>query len=177
MPTSIIVNKHGFTLIELLIAISIVAIVFGIIISSLSTLKKNSRDAQRQSDLRAIQSYLEQYHTDQLFYPATILFGAALSDSTGSYSGASTSKTYNGKVPTDPINSGSHIYGYQGLTSSNTACDNSSQASMQNCVKYCLYASLENPPSNVSSQQFSQCATPPGGITISASNTIETIQP
>lgn len=139
---------QGFTLIELMISITIVGLVFGIIASSTTLVRKNSHDTQRHSDLRSIQSALEQYYADQLFYPATISFGSALTNATGNVAGTTISKTYLNRVLQDP-SGGSATYKYEGLKNdpssptSYSLCDNITPSL---CLKYCLYASLENPP-------------------------------
>jgi prepilin-type N-terminal cleavage/methylation domain-containing protein len=62
-------NRNGFTLIEIIIAVTIVGVVFGIVISSAAAIQRSGRNAQRQSDLTALQSALQQYYADQHFYP------------------------------------------------------------------------------------------------------------
>lgn len=55
--------KKGFTLLEMLVVIGIIAILVSIGISSYSTAQKKARDAKRKSDLKSIQSALEQYYS------------------------------------------------------------------------------------------------------------------
>ena len=62
-------RQRGFTLVELMVVITIVAVLATIGIVSYQVVLKNSRDARRQTDLRTIQTGLEQYFADQLFYP------------------------------------------------------------------------------------------------------------
>lgn len=109
-------KKHGFTLIELLVTISIIAIITAIGFVAYSTVSKQGRDAKRQSDLKSIQSALEQYRADQGNYPASLTFGGSLT---------SGGRVYLNVVPTDPT--GSPEYNYTVSSSS-----------------YCLYANLEN---------------------------------
>lgn len=52
----------GFTLLELLVVISIIVILVTIGMSSYSTAQKKGRDAKRKSDLKEIQTALEQYY-------------------------------------------------------------------------------------------------------------------
>lgn len=131
--------KKGFTLIELLIVISIIATLATVGLVIYSSVNKNARDAKRQTDLRTIQSALEQYFSDQFVYPAAITFGSAL---TGG------GKTYLNVIPTDPTNSSPYIYCYKALKSG-SACDAVTSTdcdSVNKCTNYCLYAKLENPP-------------------------------
>lgn len=125
-----LVNVHGFTLIELLVVISIIAILSVVGIVSYTGFLKNSRDARRQADLKFIQSALEQFHADQLYYPDqdSLTFGSALTFTNAS----GDTKTYLTKVPNDP--SGSLEYSYIAEPS---GCNNTS------CTSYCLYAGLE----------------------------------
>lgn len=144
----------GFTLIELMVVITIIGVVFGVIITSTLAIKKNSRDAQRQSDLRAIQSALEQYNADQTFYPPTTNLNLQTATMLSSPTGT---RTYLGKIPKDPqAGSGGLDYTYTAMPSSNPLCDNTSAPSF--CTSYCLYARLEN----LSSSNFDpSCTTPP----------------
>lgn len=114
------VNKtKGFTLVELLVTISIISILSVIGMVAYSTVLKQGRDSKRQSDLRSIQSALEQYYADQFSYPDNLSFGSSL------VFGA---KTYMNRIPTDPT--GEPLgYGYGYVLQS---------------FGYCLYAKLEN---------------------------------
>lgn len=124
-------KTRGFTLIELLVTVSIIAVLSAIGLVVYSSVLKQGRDSKRQSDLRSIQSALEQYFADQLYYPTSITYGNALSGG---------GKTYLNTTPSDPT--GDPQYSYAPSTSSGSACDNSSTATF--CTKYCLYAKLEN---------------------------------
>lgn len=126
-------NSRGFTLIELLVTIGIISILASIGLVIYTSVMKQGRDSKRQSDLRSIQSALEQYYADNFSYPESIVAG-------GSISGGG--KTYLKEVPADPV-SGNPGYVYEPITDS-----------------YCLYASLENPPSPVPSPP-SGCTNPP----------------
>lgn len=82
-------KSKGFTLIELLITITIIAVLSAIALVSYSAFMKNSRDAKRQSDLKFIQSALEQYHADNFKYP-------------GELNELTLGKIYINQIPTDP---------------------------------------------------------------------------
>ena len=124
-------KKSGFTLIELLVVISIIAILSIIGLTAYTTFTKNARDAKRQSDLKFIQSALEEYHADQTFYPAVITPGTALTSTNGS-------KTYMSKIPNDPTKSTTIPYLYKPLPLN---CDN---VFIINCTSYCIFAATEN---------------------------------
>jgi prepilin-type N-terminal cleavage/methylation domain-containing protein len=55
--------RKSFTLLEMLIVLGIIAVILSIISVSYSTTQKKSRDARRKTDLKNIQSALEQYYS------------------------------------------------------------------------------------------------------------------
>jgi len=55
--------KKGFTLIELLVVISIIGVLVAVAISSYTGAQIKARDARRRSDMKAIQSTMEQYYS------------------------------------------------------------------------------------------------------------------
>lgn len=59
----------GFTLLELLVVISIIGLLIALGVTSYSTVQKNGRDAKRRSDMKAVQSGLEQYKAANGSYP------------------------------------------------------------------------------------------------------------
>lgn len=145
-------KKSGFTLIELLVTITIIAILSAIGLVIFSTVMRQGRDSKRMSDLRSIQSALEQYYSDQGFYPSRSIFridlqnGAAFTSSRGNPSPPSPVKIYMNSLPQDPT--GSLIYIYDTFTSDgNLSCAN--DAPVRYCVSYCLYAHLENQPTSL----------------------------
>lgn len=142
-------NK-GFTLIELMVVITIITILATIGLISYQTVLKSGRDAKRQSDLRSIQSALEQYHNDQGYYPFAITFG-------GSLVRPSTGAAYINQIPQDP--KGNPDYAYQAL---GTGCDSGAP---RNCTNYCLFAKLENSspglPSGCINNLYNFAVTPP----------------
>src|SRR3990167_4460210 len=64
-------SKKGFTLVELLIAISIIAIISAVGITSYSQAQKLGRDFKRKQDLRSIATALELFHQKYKRYPCT----------------------------------------------------------------------------------------------------------
>lgn len=61
--------KVGFTLIELLVVIAIIGVLASIVLASLNTARRKSRDARRISDVKQIQLALELYF-DSLSSPS-----------------------------------------------------------------------------------------------------------
>lgn len=147
-------TKKGFTLIELLIAISIIGIIFGVLISSFSVIQKKGRDSQRIGDLRAIQSSLQQYYADQGYFPDDnfkLSSATELTNCTGSTSPCTQSKTYTNSIPKDPSSNQSYSY-RSGLDSgANKGSNCNYSLSQAKCHYYFLCAILENPtPEQVS---------------------------
>ena len=163
-------KPRGFTLIELLITVSIIAILSAIGFVVYSNVLKQGRDSKRQSDLRSIQSALEQYNSDQGFYPFSewmngsptcglddliagyVSCGTSFTNLTGNLVYVPVTKTYMNSLPQDPT--GTARYKYQ---ASPGTCIHGVAGP---CTSYCLYAKLENPPSPVPS--------PPTGCTYPA---------
>jgi len=63
-------HTRGFTLIEILVSISIIALLSSVILSSVSSARKNARDSKRISSIRELQTGLELYYTTHGEYPA-----------------------------------------------------------------------------------------------------------
>lgn len=55
--------KKGFTLIELLVVISIIGVLVAVAVASYGGAQIKARDARRISDMKAIQSTMEQYYS------------------------------------------------------------------------------------------------------------------
>ena len=161
-------SKNAFTLVELLITISIIAILAAIGIVTYSVALKSGRDSKRQSDLRAVQSALEQYHNDQGFYPTdgldTLLGQSpppAFTNCAGNpVSPCTITKTYMNSLPQDPQSLPQPRYKYEAFNDNNP-CDNLTTK----CTRYCLNAKLENTspprPPNCNNASYNFVVTPP----------------
>ena len=98
-----------------MVVITIIALMFGVVISSSNFLRSASGDAKRKADLAEIQSALQNYYADQNYYPHSGTSGFKTSGSSISPnltssigviapapSPAPPVKTYLKEVPTDP---------------------------------------------------------------------------
>lgn len=135
-------DKRGFTLVELMIVISIISILSVVGMAIFSKVLQNGRDLKRVGDLKNIQSALEQYRVDQLYYPqyssATCSNGKLAFITNCPLTSSNGVKKYLDKLPTDPLASAAYPYVYTALPS---GCDNTST---NLCNNYCLYAAVEN---------------------------------
>jgi len=135
--------KRGFTLIELLVVISIIGVLSIIGLVAYGTFLKNARDAKRQSDLKFIQSALEQYHADQKYYPTLgsgncptagdgkLRINCPLTDPLGN-------KTYLAQIPAESQSSQPQ-YSYEAKP---VDCDNA-VSSTNKCTSYCIFVKIE----------------------------------
>ncbi len=127
-------SRKGFTLIELMVTISIMAILFGVVVTAATAIRKNARDTQRQGDLAKIQSALQNYYGDQTTFP--VVLPAAGSPLTAG------SITYLNTIPSDPT-PGNPPYCYIPYVSNGGV-----QCTATPCNYYQLYAQLENSTGN-----------------------------
>lgn len=65
-------KSRGFTLIELLVVIAIIGILASVVLASLNSARRKSRDARRVADIKQIQLALELYFDSFSQYPATL---------------------------------------------------------------------------------------------------------
>lgn len=150
-------TERAFTLVELLIVISIIAVLTVIGLISYTNFLKNSRNSKRQSDLKFIQSALEDYYADQLFYPSSIDFTTptvSLTSSTGNPTPPSPARTYINTLPIGPKGTAEYqYYAYKchdATCASYDTCTSSDNTPTSKCIKYCLFAVIEGtaPPSD-----------------------------
>lgn len=89
-------RRDGFTLLELLVVIGIIAVLVSLATVAYSSAQRKSRDSRRQADMKAIQSALEVYYSENNYvYPTTC------SDAGGNIRGS---------WPADPVNVAPLVY-------------------------------------------------------------------
>lgn len=114
-------RKKGFTLIELLVVIAIIGVLASIVLASLNTARRKSRDARRITDVKQIQLGLELYFDGQNSnYPTA----SATCDATTTYGLQQlSSNNYMPSIPRDPLSSGStrcYAYSVEAVGGANT---------------------------------------------------------
>jgi type II secretion system protein G len=130
-------KKKGFTLIELLVVIAIIGILATVVMVSLNTARRNSRDARRVSDLRQIALALEMYSSEKGGYPAAT---AATCNATTytAMTGLVVTAGYLPSSPLDPTNNATYFYAY-----------GANSATADAATDYTLKAVLENTASDL----------------------------
>lgn len=102
-------QNHGFTIVELLIVIVVIGILAAITIVAYSGLQQRSRDSIRALDVAGIKKELLLYHADNGGVPKTSSYGGNGPGGWNLSSGPNwlsfLTTTY-GKVPVDPVNTG-----------------------------------------------------------------------
>ena len=109
--------RKGFTLIELLVVIALIGILSTLILANLNSARERSRDVQRKSDLRNIQTALRLYYNDVGGFPASNSSYSILGCGSGGTSACSWGSawikgttTYMNILPSDPLISQSYRY-------------------------------------------------------------------
>ena len=136
-------NLKGFTLIEFLIVIAIIGVLAALLMANFVGIRQRSRDAQRKSDVRQIQSALELYRSDNGIYPLS----AALSSCGGALSLSGV--TYMSKVPCDPSTGTAYTYtSATGSTYTLRACLENGNDSQKDTTDTCTGATFSYTVSN-----------------------------
>lgn len=120
-------KKNGFTLVELLVVMAIIAIITAIAVPYYLSVRKDSRDSRRISDLQSVALSLEQYYVQNKLYPATmtgtntpvagcdIPYGWCHSNTMPTTWVPSLVPNYINVLPKDPVNSNTYHYVYNTL--------------------------------------------------------------
>jgi len=113
-------KQKGFTLIELLVVIAIIGILASVVLVSVNTARKKTRDAKRASDIKQVQLALEMYYDSNRQYPVAARWYGGTGNCWGTVTDdwvPGLSPTYIAKLPLDPkpTNCGSvYLYGSDG---------------------------------------------------------------
>lgn len=106
-------KKLGFTLLELLLTIAVAGIIATIGLATFPGILAKSRDGRRKSDLKLIASALEQFYSDQNYYPSNTT-GVAVSFTSTAADPWITDllAEYTKSIAKDPRNSGDFYFSY-----------------------------------------------------------------
>jgi len=108
-------NKKGFTLIELLVVIAIIGILASIVLVSINSARKKSRDATRMADLRQIAMALEMYYDSNGSYPNRHAYTTAVNCGSNWCNLESDLSAYISHLPRDPLGlQNTYRYHYDG---------------------------------------------------------------
>lgn len=88
-------KQTAFTIIELLVTLAIIVIIAVFIVPNLISVRLKSRDINRVSNIKTIQSALALYYADEGIYPDSLPIGSSLV-------GITSNKTYLKKIPSNP---------------------------------------------------------------------------
>lgn len=103
-------RNKGFTLIELLVVIAIIGILSSVVLASLNTARRKSRDAKRISDLKQLQLAFEFYFDAKGSYPKVTDLDLSTLVTDG----------YIASIPHDPVGNSDYLYAYYPTTGSPT---------------------------------------------------------
>ncbi len=145
-------NQEGFTIIELLIVIIIIIILAGLVLVTLSGAQEKARNAERTTDIQAVDTHLEAYFSENQKYPL-------IADLNSDTFRAANLKGLDKEALRDPKNSsytvvGSPVansYSYETFAEDGTSpCDNATT----DCTKFTLTAKLEGGKPDVVKKQL-----------------------
>lgn len=108
-------GERGFSIIELLVVVSIIALLFSVVVSSVSTVRQKARDARRTADLQSITIALALYQGKNHYFPCT-----TQNSKNNGFLQFLVDEGYLMESPEDPINKGTYFYGYETAKSSPT---------------------------------------------------------
>lgn len=108
--------EKGFTLIELLVVIAIIGILSSIVLASLNTARRKSRDARRVADFKQLQTAVELYFNDNNAYPISATQANAVTALS-----AVVTDGHMASIPDDPLG-GDYHYVYKTTASGSYYC-------------------------------------------------------
>ena len=147
-------NKKGFTIVELLIVIVVIGILATLVIVTFTGIQQKGRNTQRQTDIKALNGYVEAFYADYGFYPTLADMNSDTFRS-AYMKGLDPAALYDPKqamTDTSPLASapadGTFEYAYEptGTSCATTASTNPSDGSAPadtGCTSYTLTAQME----------------------------------
>ncbi len=97
--------QAGFTVIEILIVISIIGVLMTLAFSGFTSVQQDGRDLRRRDDIDTLNAAVQQYRSRHGSYPIASTFAE--------FSTILIDEGIISVAPTDPLNSGSHLYFYE----------------------------------------------------------------
>lgn len=134
-------RQKGFTIVELLIVIVVIGILATLVIVTFSGIQQRARNTARETDINAIQGYVESFYAINGYYPTL----AHMNDGTWR---ATNTKGLDPAALADPSNAASQTlvaapaansYAYEPETSAGASC----AADETTCATYTLTATKE----------------------------------
>lgn len=136
-------SRSGFTIVELLIVIAVIGILALLVVTTYSGIQAKARNAKRESDIKALQTQLEFFFSQNGYYPS-------LTDMNNQSWLDTNMKRLDQNNLIDPSNATqskvlvnsttpSKQYGYVVTDSSGNSCESQDT----NCAKYTLTATYE----------------------------------
>lgn len=140
--------KKGFTLIELLIVVAIIGILTALVTTNLQSVRQRARDTRRKSDIRAVQQSLRLYYNDAKQFPTSNteyqIEGCGTSPCSWGSPFATTTTTYMGSLPLDPLSTSTDPIEYRYFSNSDdqyaivTSLENKSDLDIADSQSRCL---------------------------------------
>ena len=116
--TAIKIRRHGtregFTILELLVVIAIIAMIASLAFIQFSTTRARARDAQREQEIKTLQSALTLYVTSKSSFP---VYSGSITGS-DPMSLALVEGGFIPSLPKDPFNTGIYIFSYDSSSGS-----------------------------------------------------------
>ncbi|MBI4225178.1 MAG: prepilin-type N-terminal cleavage/methylation domain-containing protein [Candidatus Sungbacteria bacterium] len=157
-------KNGGFTLIELLVVIAIIGVLASIVLASLNTARKKSRDTRRVADMNQGKLALELFYDSNRRYPST-----AAAEGT-----ALLVPTFIASWPTDPITGTGYTY-YAGLNNraDNGSTDNVCSTAAATCQLFHTGATVEDLTITAMASRAGGCPEATGSLPAGCSSSLD----
>jgi prepilin-type N-terminal cleavage/methylation domain-containing protein len=148
-------KNKGFTIVELLIVIVVIGILATLVIVTFTGIQQKGRNTQRQTDIKAVQGYVESFYAEYGFYPTGTdlttpafitkymkgLDPKALVDPKQAQDGSAT-------IATATVAAGTYQYSYVASNGSGGTCSTAASSTTSDpvdtgCDEYTLTAHME----------------------------------